>query len=77
MKSKQRELVWHGKATAGLLEALAVTEANCDQKDIKKKKKKTQHLQPKDTDWLKGYQNMTHIYAVFKKPTSDQKTHID
>ena len=22
---------------------------------------------PKDTDWLKGYKNKTHIYAVYKK----------
>ena len=27
--------------------------------------------QPKDTDWLNGYKNKTHIYAVYKKPTSD------
>jgi len=31
----------------------------------------------KDTDWLNGYKNKTHIYAVYKKPTSDQKTHVD
>ena len=31
----------------------------------------------KDTDWLKGYKNKTHIYAVYKKPTSDLKKHID
>ena len=31
----------------------------------------------KDTDWLKGYKNKTHIYAVYKKPTSDLKIHID
>ena len=31
-------------------------------------------LQPKDTDWLNGYKK-THIYAVYKKPTSDLKTH--
>ena len=30
-------------------------------------------LQPKDTDWLNGYKNKTHIYAVYKKPTSDLK----
>ena len=24
-------------------------------------------LQPKDTDWLNGYKNKTHIYAVYKK----------
>ena len=33
-------------------------------------------LQPNDTDWLNGYENKTHIYAVYKKPTSDLKTHI-
>ena len=33
-------------------------------------------LQPKDTDWLNGYENKTHIYAVYKKPTSDLKTHM-
>ena len=33
--------------------------------------------QPKDTDWLNGYKNKTHIYAVYKKPTSVLKTHID
>ena len=27
--------------------------------------------QPKDTDWLNGYKNKTHIYAVYKKPTSE------
>ena len=34
-------------------------------------------LQPKDTAWLKGYKNKTHIHAVFEKPSSDLKTHID
>ena len=34
-------------------------------------------LQPKDTDWLNGYKNKPHIYVVYKKPTSDLKTHID
>ena len=34
-------------------------------------------LQPKDTDWLDGYKNKTLIYAVYKKPTSDLKTHIN
>ena len=24
----------------------------------------------KDTDWMNGYKNKTHIYAVFKRPTS-------
>ena len=32
---------------------------------------------PKDTDWLNRYENKTQIYAVYKKPTSDLKTHID
>ena len=27
--------------------------------------------------WLNPYKNKTHIYAVYKKPTSDLKTHID
>ena len=30
-------------------------------------------LQPKDTDWLNGYKNKSHIYAVYKKPTPDQR----
>ena len=30
-------------------------------------------LQPKDTDWLNGYKNKTHIHNVYKKPTSDLK----
>ena len=34
-------------------------------------------LQPKNTDWLNEYKNKTHIYAVYNKPTSDLKTHID
>ena len=32
---------------------------------------------PKDIDWLNGYKNKTHIYAVYKKPTSDLGTHTD
>ena len=32
-------------------------------------------LQPKDTDWLNGYKNKTHIYAVYKKPTTDLDTY--
>ena len=32
-------------------------------------------LQPKDTDWLNGYKNKTHIYAVYKKPTLPQDTY--
>ena len=31
----------------------------------------------KDTDWLNGYKNKTYIYAVYKKPTSDLKTHTN
>ena len=34
-------------------------------------------LQPKDTGSLNGYKNKTHIYAVYKKPTSDLGTHTD
>ena len=29
------------------------------------------------TDRLSGYKNKTHIYAVYKRPTSDPRTHID
>ena len=25
-------------------------------------------LQPKDIEWLNGYKNKTHIYAVYKDP---------
>ena len=32
-------------------------------------------LQPEDTDWLNGCKNKAHIYAVYKKPSSDPKTH--
>ena len=32
-------------------------------------------LQSKDIGWLNGYKNKTHIYSVYKKPTSDLKTH--
>ena len=28
-------------------------------------------LQPKDIDRLNRYKNKTHIYAVYKRPTSD------
>ena len=34
-------------------------------------------LQAKDTDWLNGYKSKIHIYAIYKKPISDLKTHID
>ena len=30
-------------------------------------------LPPKDTDWLNGYKNKTHIYNVYKKPSSELK----
>ena len=32
-------------------------------------------LPTKDTDWLSRYKNKTHIYAVYKKPTSHLKTY--
>ena len=32
-------------------------------------------LQPKDIDWLNGYKNKTCTYVVYKKSTSDLKTH--
>ena len=28
-------------------------------------------LQPKGIDWLNGYKNKTHIYAVYNRTTSD------
>ena len=31
----------------------------------------------KDIDWLNGYKNLTCIYAVYKRPTSDLGTHTD
>ena len=34
-------------------------------------------LQSKDIEWLNGYKNKTHIYAAYKRVTSDLKTHID
>ena len=34
-------------------------------------------LQPKDIDWLNGYKNMTCIYVVYKRPTSDLGTHTN
>ena len=34
-------------------------------------------LQPKDIDWLNGYKNKTHLYAAYKKPTSDLGTCTD
>ena len=32
---------------------------------------------PKDSDWLNGYKNKTHIYAVYKRPTSVLEIHTD
>ena len=34
-------------------------------------------FQPKDTGSLNGYKIKTHIYAVYKRPTSDLGTHTD
>ena len=31
----------------------------------------------KDIDWLKGYKTKTRVYAVYKRPTSDLRTHTD
>ena len=33
--------------------------------------------QPKDKEWLSRYKNKTPIYAVYKRPTSNQGTHTD
>ena len=30
-----------------------------------------------DIDWMNGYKNKTHIYAIYKRPTSDLGTHAD
>ena len=34
-------------------------------------------LQPKGIDGLNGYKNKTHIYVIYKRPTSDLGTHTD
>jgi len=34
-------------------------------------------LQQKDTGWLKGLKKNPHIYAAYKRPTSDLGTHAD
>ena len=34
-------------------------------------------LQPKDIDWLNGYLNKNHIYAVYKRSTSVLGSHTD
>ena len=31
----------------------------------------------KNIDWLNGYKNRTHIYAVYKRPTSELGAHTD
>ena len=33
--------------------------------------------QPKDTDWLNGNKNKTHIYVAHRRPTSDLETQTD
>ena len=34
-------------------------------------------LQSKDIDWLNEYKNRAHIYAVYKRSTSDLGTNTD
>jgi len=34
-------------------------------------------FQPKNTDQLNEYKNKTHIYSVYKKLTTDLKTHVE
>ena len=34
-------------------------------------------VQLKDIEWLKGYKNKAHVYAVYKRITSDLKAHPD
>ena len=48
---------------------ISIITLNVNGLNAKKKKK--------DTDWLNGYKNKTNIYAIYKKPTSELKTHID
>ena len=31
----------------------------------------------KDAEWLNGYKNKTHIYAIYRRPNSDLKRRID
>ena len=33
--------------------------------------------QPIDKDWLNGYKNKTSIYAVYKRPTSNEGVRTD
>ena len=35
------------------------------------------NAQPKDTGLLNGYKNKTHLYAVYRRPTSDLGKHTD
>ena len=32
-------------------------------------------VQLKDIEWLNGYQNKAHVYAAYKRITSDLKAH--
>ena len=34
-------------------------------------------LKSKDTDYLNRYKNKTHIYAIYRRPTSDLEAHTD
>ena len=34
-------------------------------------------LQTKERNWLNGYENKTHTFAVYKRPTSELGTHRD
>ena len=34
-------------------------------------------LKPRETDWLNGYKNKTHINAVYEKHILDLGIHID
>ena len=34
-------------------------------------------FQPKDTEWLNGYVNKTHLYAADQRLISDLKRHTD
>ena len=35
------------------------------------------NVQPKDKDRLNGHKNKTHLYTVYKRPTSDLGTHTE
>lgn len=34
-------------------------------------------LQSKDAEWLNGHKNKTHIYATYRRHTSDQNTYTE